>query len=406
MNQNLISIVLLFSFYSMSGWVIESIFKSVLDRKFVNSGFLTGPFCPIYGFGALLVIQSAPMSKHFYPQANTPTQIIISILIAIILTSLLEYLAGMIIEILFDSKWWDYCNEKFNLHGRVCLKYSVYWGILAYVMLSLVNPYIQSGVYMLPSYIKSLLACAIIFYFSIDLVLSINEADDLREHIAAYGNQFSFEKLFRMHKRLISAFPQLYINIANRPAAEFKSSINKMEQLYSIDEFRMCIDDLIANDYVRKMQQFRHHYKVSCLDHSLNVSLTSFKICRALGMDYISAARGGLLHDLFLYDWRTCKPDEGMHGFVHPRISLNNALKVCSLNEIEKDIILKHMFPLTWSLPHYKESIIVCLIDKYCAFVEIYLSILRSKSLPNKTMAIVNDVNTISGMVKNESCNI
>jgi uncharacterized protein len=371
----------------------------------VNSGFLTGPFCPIYGFGALLVIQSALMAKHIFSQASMPIQIIISILIAIILTSLLEYLAGMIIEILFDSKWWDYCNEKFNLHGRVCLKYSVYWGILAYVMLSLVNPYIQSGVYMLPNYIKSLLACAIIFYFSIDLVLSINEADDLRELIAAYGNQFSFEKLFKMHKRLISAFPQLYINIINRPAAEVKSSINnKKEQPYSIAEFRICIDDLIANDYVRKMQQFRHHHKVSCLEHSLSVSHTSFKICRALGMDYISAARGGLLHDLFLYDWRTFKPDEGMHGFVHPRISLNNALKVCYLNEIEKDIILKHMFPLTWPLPRYKESMIVCLVDKYCALVEIYFSMLRSKSLPNKTIAIVNDVHANSGMVKNEPC--
>lgn len=402
MNQNLINLVLLFSFYSISGWIMESIFKSILARKFVNSGFLAGPFCPIYGFGSLLVIQSFSMAKHILPQANTSTQIIISVLIAIVLTIVLEYLAGIIIETLFDSKWWDYSYEKFNLHGRVCLKFSVYWGLLAYVMLSLVDPFIQSGVYILPINIKFLLACAIILYFTIDLVHSINEADDLRDHLAVYGNQFSFEKLFKMHKRLITAFPQLYINIINRPAAESKGLVNhKLEQLNSIDEFRMCIDDLFAHNSIQMMKKFRHHHQVSCLEHSLNVSYTSFIVCRALGMDYISAARGGLLHDLFLYDWRTFKPDEGIHGFVHPRISLNNALKVCYLNEIEKDIILKHMFPLTWLPPRYKESMIVCLIDKYCALREICRSTLRSKPFPNKTTAIINTDNAISEMIKN-----
>ena len=227
----------------------------------------------------------------------------------------------------------------------------------------------------------------IIVYFAIDLVHSINAAYDLREHLALYGSQFSFDKRLKKHERLISAFPQIHMNIMNRQYKEVKASIhNKWEQLHSVDEFRTYIGELITHDSVQMMKQFRHHSKTSCFEHSLNVSYTSFMVCRALGLDYIAAARGGLLHDLFLYDWRTSRPEEGLHGFVHPRLALNNALEVCSLSEIEKDIILKHMFPLTWPPPRYKESMIVCLVDSYCTLCEICFSIFGNKTFTNKTM--------------------
>jgi len=74
---------------------------------------------------------------------------------------------------------------------------------------------------------------------------------------------------------------------------------------------------------------------------------------------------------LYLYDWRITTLTDGRHGFVHPRIALDNAASVFELNEIEKDIVLKHMFPLTWQAPSYKEALIVCMVDKYCATKEI-----------------------------------
>ncbi|MFZ5754310.1 MAG: HD domain-containing protein [Bacillota bacterium] len=142
----------------------------------------------------------------------------------------------------------------------------------------------------------------------------------------------------------------------------------------NFDEYKEYVWDLLSNETVWQMNRFRHHYIVSRLEHSLNVSYYSYIICAALGLDCKAAARGGLLHDFFLYDWRVENLPEGKHAFVHPRIALKNAEVLVPLKEKERDIILKHMWPLTWQLPRYPESCIVCLVDKGCALLEILCS--------------------------------
>jgi len=135
-------------------------------------------------------------------------------------------------------------------------------------------------------------------------------------------------------------------------------------------EYKDCIRDLISHELTRTMKDYIQHGDISCLDHSLYVSYMSYKICRKLGFDSKSAARGGLLHDFFLYDWHKGKPYKGLHGFIHPKIALQNADKYFTLNDIERDIIRKHMWPLTISLPKYKETFVVLMVDKYCATME------------------------------------
>lgn len=138
----------------------------------------------------------------------------------------------------------------------------------------------------------------------------------------------------------------------------------------SVKEYKKYIAELIEDETVRSMDHFKHHGRTSCLLHSLNVSFYSYLICRTLGLNYIAAARGGLLHDLFLYDWHCTKTEKGLHGFTHPHVALKNALSLFPLNELEKDIIVKHMWPLTYKMPRYRESLIVAMVDKYCACVE------------------------------------
>ena len=140
---------------------------------------------------------------------------------------------------------------------------------------------------------------------------------------------------------------------------------------FSFNEFKKIVADILENELVVSMQQFIQHSDVSCFEHSLYVSYRSYTVCRHLGFDYRSAARGGLLHDFFLYDWHTTKATSGLHGFSHPAQALKNANEHFNLNEIEQDIILKHMFPLTLRVPRYKESLIVSLVDKYCSLMEI-----------------------------------
>lgn len=145
----------------------------------------------------------------------------------------------------------------------------------------------------------------------------------------------------------------------------------KIEVIKNNKEFINLINDLISNDTVQQMNNFRQHYDTSCFEHCLAVSYYSYLICKKLNLDYKSAARAGMLHDLFLYDWRYKQEDrKGLHAFTHPRTALDNSLKLFFLNSIEKDIILKHMWPVTIKLPKYKESYIVSCVDKYCALAE------------------------------------
>ena len=150
-----------------------------------------------------------------------------------------------------------------------------------------------------------------------------------------------------------------------------KSKLNLRVDFSSYDEYKKCISDLVQNETVWTMGSFVQHSDITCLEHSIYVSYISFLVCRRFNFDYCSAARGGLLHDFFLYDWHIKESHDGLHGFVHPYTALRNANKCFDLNDMEKDIIVKHMWPLTLKLPKYKEALIVSFVDKYCAIMEI-----------------------------------
>ena len=137
-------------------------------------------------------------------------------------------------------------------------------------------------------------------------------------------------------------------------------------------QFRYCISDLIDSPIVKDMNNYIQHSCVTTLEHCVFVSYLSFLMCRFLGLNYYAAARGGLLHDLFLYDWHDSDKRGKLHGFTHPTAALKNACEHFELTNMEKDIIKKHMWPLTISFPKYKESYIVSLADKLCTCIEVF----------------------------------
>ena len=163
----------------------------------------------------------------------------------------------------------------------------------------------------------------------------------------------------------------------------------KLETQIKIEEdleFQEIIQDLIQNPTVQEMKNFRQHCNTSCYKHCMQVAYFTYIACKRLKLDYVSATRAAMLHDLFLYDWRKKYRSielPGLHAFVHPKIALKNASEIFELNDIEKDIIEKHMWPVTFSLPKYKESYIVTIMDKYSACLETYLYI--KEKLEKKT---------------------
>ena len=125
--------------------------------------------------------------------------------------------------------------------------------------------------------------------------------------------------------------------------------------------------DILASPGMEKTKSFTQHGGTSVYEHCLNVACESLMLARRVkqSVDERAMVRGALLHDYFLYDWH--QPGHGLHGFRHPAIALKNAARDFQLGDIERDVILRHMFPLNPAPPRYRESLIVCLADKICA---------------------------------------
>lgn len=134
------------------------------------------------------------------------------------------------------------------------------------------------------------------------------------------------------------------------------------------------VQDILQNKSFLSMGEYIQHGTTTCLQHCIAVSYKSYLACERYGLNSRAAARGGLLHDLFLYDWHTHKAEtgEGWHGFSHPRRALENARKEFELTEMEEEIILRHMWPLTVVPPKSKEAYFVLYYDKLCSMKETF----------------------------------
>ena len=138
--------------------------------------------------------------------------------------------------------------------------------------------------------------------------------------------------------------------------------------------YRAAVQDLWDHWAVQSMEKYCQHGTTTCLRHCVRVSYLSYRYCLDRGLDARAAARGGLLHDLFLYDWHTYRRKKGerLHGFEHPRKALRNALSLFDLTPVEEDIILHHMWPLTLTMPSTPEARVVMMFDKYVSLLETF----------------------------------
>lgn len=145
-------------------------------------------------------------------------------------------------------------------------------------------------------------------------------------------------------------------------------------------EFYEIIKDLINNPTVLEMKNYKQHYDTSCYDHCVEVAYWSYRFCKKHNLDYVAAARAGMLHDLFLYDWRKRENGRrGLHAYTHPKVALKHASTFLNLNDKEKDMILKHMWPVTPAIPKYKETFVITFVDKYFAVAEAFIKTNNNK---------------------------
>lgn len=163
-----------------------------------------------------------------------------------------------------------------------------------------------------------------------------------------------------------------------------KKNTNDFNTPISNKEFLNIIKDIISNETVQEMKNFRQHYETTCFDHCYMVSYYCYLICKKYKLDYISATKAAMLHDLFLYDWRIRQPDrKGLHAFTHGKLACENASKLFDLTQKEKDMIITHMWPVTMKFPTSIEGLILTFVDKYCATSETF-EVLKSRMFMKK----------------------
>jgi uncharacterized membrane protein len=190
MPQNFYELVWIFIIYAFIGWCTEVSYAALDTGKFVNRGFLNGPYCPVYGCGVVIVVA-----------VLTPLKENLLILFAgsFLLTSVLEFITGYILEKVFHNQWWDYSDKPFNIKGYVCLKFSIYWGMACTFIMDVVHPIIYEAIVRIPFKIGVVVLVIIMTGFSIDLcvtvttILKFNRRLKLMDDIAAQIHKLSDE---------------------------------------------------------------------------------------------------------------------------------------------------------------------------------------------------------------------
>lgn len=209
------TIFFLFIITSVCGWILEMIYTWIEKRTFTNRGFLLGPYCPIYGIGALFILFSLQKYKE---------DIFVLFIMSMLISTILEYITSYIMEKIFKARWWDYSHVPFNINGRVCLINSILFGIGALLFLDILYPFLYYILKNIPTIIFYPVLILLLLIFITDCIVSFNiivkfkqtietVQKDYTEEISARVKKIIMQKSY-IFRRLLLAFPnQMVSNI-------------------------------------------------------------------------------------------------------------------------------------------------------------------------------------------------
>lgn len=207
-----------FWIYSFLGWLMESAYVSVKSGRWVNRGFLRGPFCPIYGTGAVCIIVAlTPL------QGNLPLLFLGGILVA----TLIEYFVGAALERLFHTTWWDYSGKRFQLHGRICLERSVEWGALSVFLMRVLQPEIAAFSSTVPMVWRSFAGTLLLAYLAVDGTVTVLQILRLNEKLAALSEAHEHLREKLEHSKLYGTRKEILAHFEAMTAAEALQDLKK-----------------------------------------------------------------------------------------------------------------------------------------------------------------------------------
>lgn len=243
-----ITIATNFAIYSFIGWIWETIFVSVRKKKVINRGFLYGPWLPIYGLGALLILHVSS------PWKDVPSIVFLSGMIG---ASILEYFTGVIMEYLFHVRYWDYSNQPFNLNGHICLHVSLAWGIASLLLIYLIHPVLITIFTLYPTPHTHFIILILSPLFALDVFFSTLHAVDMRQLLSK-------------------------LQIKNKLKIQIKNSIQHLQtdfniKLSSLEEFFVDFHDM--SDLTKeKIKTIKEHSIESRIQYYLSKEKEAFEL--------------------------------------------------------------------------------------------------------------------------------
>ncbi|MDF2615698.1 MAG: hypothetical protein K0Q47_353 [Sedimentibacter sp.] len=163
-----------FIIYAFIGWCTEVVYAAVSTGKLINRGFLNGPVCPIYGFGVLAVISLLTPVKN---------NLLLLYVGSVVLTSLIEFVTGWILEKAFNHKWWDYTEYPFNIKGYICLKFSLAWGTACLLIINAIHPLVQNSVSYINIGAGKIMLCIFLTIITVDVVATVQSVLKLNRQL-------------------------------------------------------------------------------------------------------------------------------------------------------------------------------------------------------------------------------
>ncbi|MBQ9981817.1 MAG: putative ABC transporter permease [Oscillospiraceae bacterium] len=256
LNDTLFELFYYFCWWSVFGWFLEVVVRTLETGGFENRGFLNGPFCPIYGFGVTIITHILePIQDNFF---------ILYISSSLICTSF-ELLVGILMQKIFHTKWWDYSHEKFNYKGFICLRIALLWGVGSVLVIRVVHPVILKAIHYIPYTAGNVIAAFIVFFILIDLGATLADVRNfnrrlkqvdtigkiLHDKSIALGENISDEVLSLNSKyerlseqirnsRIVKAFPTM------KPS-KYYSTFEKIKKTISYRSEKELIDEKYEN---------------------------------------------------------------------------------------------------------------------------------------------------------------
>ncbi|NBI90246.1 hypothetical protein D3Z45_06555 [Lachnospiraceae bacterium] len=245
-----------FYFYCFFGWCFESSYVSIKNRHPVNRGFMRGPFLPLYGSGAVMMLVVSMPFQH---------NLVLTYIAGCIGATVLEYVTGVVMEALFKVRYWDYSNQKFNFQGQICLSSTLAWGGLTILMTRVVHRPVEGLVFSIPDGVLSAATFVLTIYIVADFTLSFKAAIDLRDVLVKM--EAAKEELERVQKRL-----DVIIALSNEEWETKKQerSLKAEELMAGIEERLGSLRERIQNEVSlypdgikEEIQELRMKYRIS-----------------------------------------------------------------------------------------------------------------------------------------------